>query len=302
MSRLIKPENAWIYLKMQFTKSVEQKKYKGNRSTDALNWLEKKPNTAIPDKLNRILQNVSNRIKVALENSMRTMSLYLCNRPKHQGSLSTGCSPSGFSIPGSVLHMGLAEPRAALPGRGLARACAGGRLEGWAEVTEHKHVIRHTECHQMCYRHLLIQNMQNTHASSVLSTHSFCAHSQREHACKFCILHTKDMELNFAPFITLSICCMFLGVLGAAEKKQNTWHLKSSLAAQAALHHHLIRKLSLKLSSTDFKLFHSGEFYSTPRENYWRRDFDRTSSHLYKHTGQDHRIQMPLYSYAGSCI
>lgn len=53
-------------------------------------------------------------------------------RLNHSSSLSTGCSPAGFSIPGSVLHTGLAEARLALPEGGLARVWAGGRLEGRA--------------------------------------------------------------------------------------------------------------------------------------------------------------------------
>lgn len=68
----------------------------------------------------------------------------------HSSSLSTGCSPAGFSIPGSVLHTGLAEPRTALPDGGLARVWAGGRLEDRAEVRKHKHEIKHDNNYHYC--------------------------------------------------------------------------------------------------------------------------------------------------------
>lgn len=64
-------------------------------------------------------------------------------------SLSTGCSPAGFSIPGSVLHTGLAELRTALPDGSLARLWAGGRLEGRAGVMEQKHAIKRTVLHKV---------------------------------------------------------------------------------------------------------------------------------------------------------
>lgn len=228
VSRLIKWGKGMNILKNAIYQIIWAKKHKGSGSTDALNWVEKNPK-AIPDKSNRILLNVSNRIKIALENSMRTMSLYFCNRPKHQGSLSTGCSPTGFSIPGSVLHTGLAEPRAALPGGGLARACAGGRLEGWAEVTEHKHVIRHTECHQVCYRHLLTQNMQNTLTPALYAAPTLFVHTHRDRMLvNFAHCIPKTWNSTFAPLLLpwASVACFLVSSeLQKRNKTHGNWNL-----------------------------------------------------------------------------
>lgn len=91
--------------------------------------------------------------------------------------MSTGCSPTGFSIPGSVLHTGLAELRAALPGGALARFCAVGRLEGWAGEDEHRDGIIHTLCHRLCDKHMPTSTEKHSY---VCRAHSLLRYSRRE--------------------------------------------------------------------------------------------------------------------------
>lgn len=127
--------------------------------------------TTIPYHLNKISLRVFYRIKTVPKNSMSTMPRCVCLSYRHMlnhcSSLSTGCSPAGFSVPGSVLHTGLAEPRAALPGGGLARVWAGGRLEGRAGV------MRAEACDQTYCAPPSICWHKHTQASSVCRHNSF---------------------------------------------------------------------------------------------------------------------------------
>lgn len=128
----------------------------------------------------------------------------------------TGCLPTGFSIPGSVLHTGLAELRAALPGGALARVCTAGRLEGWAGVAEYKDGIIHTQFHWLSDKQ-----------SSECHAHSLFRYLHRELVPDTCFTLPSALVECFLAFSELQ-----------NEKEKNTWQLHLSWAI---LQHHLMQ-------------------------------------------------------------
>lgn len=168
----------------------------------------------------------------------------------HCSPLSTGCSPAGFSTPGSVLHTGLAEPRAALPDGGLARVWAGGRLEGRAGVREQKHAIKHT------VRHRSVVWAYADTTSSVWDAHII--HLQ---------VHGIRFHLNISnsfPWLPWASVAAFLGSSELQKGDKKHWDLTFSLPTERHALIHLIYNTTMHLEVLKiWEFVKPGKFYST---------------------------------------
>lgn len=161
--------------------------------------------------------------------------------------MSTGCSPTGFSIPGSVLHTGLAELRAALPGAALARVCAAGRLEGWAGGTEHKDGIIHKQCHRLCDKHMPWSTEKHTStALCVVLILSLDIHAQN--AFHRHVSHYLEHQLRVSWRFR-----------SCRKGKNTTFAIFIGGTSLAILQHHLMQVCWSGKSSTGFKLFNSAK-------------------------------------------